>query len=300
MNDRLSRRGFLTNSAALAGAAMMPPGARAEPAPLPDVDTPGRTPNTAFAVNIEMWFKGSMEDRIRQAAELGFPAIEFWPYQGKNIEAMAAILREHNMTATQFTGWGFGRELNRPDAAPDNFLRGIEESCAVAEQLPGCTMFTVVAGDVIDGVSHEAMLAAVAEKLKRAAPILERHNKTAIVEPMNPFNHPGHCLYGSRDGIALCEAVGSKHVKLNWDLFHMQRYEGNVIDAMRRGREHIGYLQMADAPDRNEPGTGEMNYTNIFRAIREIGYTLPVGLECNPQGGDVLRAGHRLYAADTW
>ena len=204
------------------------------------------------------------------------------------------------MTASQFTAWGFGTELNDPKASADRFVKAIEESCEVAAKLPGCDLFCVVVGNDIAGLSKDQMHAAAAEKLKKVVPILERAKKTIIVEPMNPYNHPGHCLYGSKDSIAICKAVGSERVKLNWDLFHMQRYEGNLVDNLRKGKEYVGYLQLADSPDRHEPGTGEVNYTNVFKAIREIGYARPVGLECTPQGGDVVRAARRIYAADTW
>ncbi len=261
---------------------------------------PGRTPHTKFAVNIEMWFRGPLHERIAAVAELGFPAIEFWPYENKDISQLGELLRQHEMTATQFTAWGFCRELNHPALAAERFLGAIETSCAVADELPGCDLFTVVLGDNIDGFSKAEMHAAAIEKIIQAVPILEKHGKTMIIEPMNPYNHPGHCLYGSADGIAICQAIGSEHVKLNWDLFHMQRFEGNLIDNMRRGRDYIGYLQFADSPGRFEPGTGEVNFTNVLQAIHEIGYNRPVGLECLPQGGDTRRAAARVHAADTW
>ena len=112
------------------------------------------------------------------------------------------------MTAAQFTAWGFGTELNDPRKGSDRFIKAIEDACGVAAKLPGCQLFTVVIGNVIDGLSNEEMHAAAVEKIKRAVPILERHKKTIIIEPMNPYNHPGHCLYGSRDGIAICKAIG--------------------------------------------------------------------------------------------
>jgi hydroxypyruvate isomerase len=299
-HDRLSRRGFLLASAAAGGAVALPGSASAAKEVLPDVDNPGRTPNTKFAVNLEMWFKGPLEERINQAAELGFPAVEFWPYQKRDIGRMAGLLEKHGMTCTQFTAWGFGTELNDPKAKAANFVKAIEESCAVAAKLPGCGMFTVVIGNNIEGLTKDEMHGAAVEKIKEAVPILEQHKKTIIIEPMNPFNHPGHCLYGSGDGIAICKAIGSEQVKLNWDLFHMQRFEGNIIDYMRKGKDYIGYLQLADSPDRNEPGTGEVNYTEVFKAIKELEYTLPVGLECHPKDGDVVRAAKRVHLADTW
>jgi hydroxypyruvate isomerase len=92
--------------------------------------------------------------------------------------------------------------------------------------------------------------------------------------------------------------VGSEQVKLNWDLFHMQRTEGNLIDNLRKGVKWIGYVQFADSPDRHEPSTGEVNYSEVFRVVRELGLPLPLGAECIPQGMDTERAARRLHAVD--
>ncbi|MCU0794780.1 MAG: TIM barrel protein [Akkermansiaceae bacterium] len=259
---------------------------------------PGKTPHTPIAVNIEMWFEGDFIERIRQAAALGFPAIELWTWRDKDLAAGGALLRELGMTATQFTAWGFGKEINHPDFPVADFVAEIRAACEATRLLPGCDRFCVVAGDNIPGVSKEEMHAAVIRKLRAAVPVLEEHGCTAIVEPMNPFNHPDHCLYGSTDGIAICEAVDSPWVKLNWDLFHMQRYEGNLLDALERGKEWIGYVQFADSPDRHEPNTGEIRFGEVFRKVREIGYRLPLGAECIPQDGNPRRAAERLWLAD--
>jgi hydroxypyruvate isomerase len=259
---------------------------------------PGRTPHTPIAVNIEMWFEGDFLERIRQAAELGFPAIELWTWRDKDLAAGGRLLEELGMTATQFTAWGFGKQINDPAFPVADFVAEIRAACEATRLLPGCDRFCVVAGDNIPGLSKGVMHAAVVAKLRAAVPVLEEWGCTAIVEPMNPYNHPDHCLYGSADGIAICEAVGSERVKLNWDLFHMQRYEGNLLDGLERGRGWIGYVQFADSPDRHEPNTGEIRFSEVFRKVREIGYTLPLGAECIPQGGDARRAAERLWQAD--
>jgi len=259
---------------------------------------PGRTPHTPIAVNIEMWFEGDFVSRIEQSAALGFPAIELWTWKDKDLHAGAAALAQHGMTATQFTAWGFGKEINDPAFPVEKFVAEIEASCEAAKILPDCDLMTVVCGDNVPGLTKEQMHAAVVEKLKAAVPVLEKHGKTVILEPMNPYNHPDHCLYGSADGIALCEAVGSEHVKLNWDLFHMQRTEGNLIDNLRKGVKWIGYVQFADSPDRHEPSTGEVNYGEVFRVVRELGLPLPLGAECIPQDMDARRAAERLHAVD--
>lgn len=261
-------------------------------------DLPGRTPHTPIAVNIEMWFEGSFVERIEQAAALGFPAIELWTWRDKDLVAGAEALRKHGMTATQFTAWGFGQQINHPAFPEQDFVAEIEAACKAADLLPGCDLFTVVGGDNIPGYTKEQMHASIIAKLKAALPVLSEHRKTVILEPMNPYNHPDHCLYGSADGIAICEAVGSPWVKLNWDLFHMQRYEGNLLDNLERGSEWIGYVQFADSPGRNEPGTGEIRFSELFRKVRELGLPLPLGAECLPFEGDVFRAAKRIQQAD--
>lgn len=264
----------------------------------PMTTQPGRTPHTPIAVNIEMWFEGSFVERIGQAAALGFPAIELWTWRDKDLAAGAEALGKHGMTATQFTAWGFGQQINHPDFPVDDFVAEIRAACEAADLLPGCELMTVVGGDDIPGFTRQQMHAALIGKLRAAVPVLEAAGKTIILEPMNPYNHPGHCLYGSADGVAICKAVGSRRVLLNWDIFHMQRYEGNLIDNLTKHREWIGYVQFADSPDRNEPGTGEVRYGEVFRKVRELGLPLPLGAECIPQGMDARRAAERLYRTD--
>ena len=295
--SNLQRRDFMALSA-VAGASVLL-GRDTRVAAAAAVDKPGKTPNTSFAVNVEMWFRGkSFLEKIHAAHELGYPAIEFWPYAGKPIEQAAKLLKEKNIAVSQFTAWGFGTELNDPRSDHERFVKTIQESCDVADRLD-CQLFTVVIGNNIPGVSKEAMHAAAISKLKRAAPICEQRGKTIIIEPMNPRDHPGHCLYGSRDAINICKEVGSKAVKINWDLYHMQIVEGDLTVTMREGWDYIGYLQLADNPGRNEPGTGEVNYTRVFQEIKKLNYQGYVGLECVPKE-DELTAARRIYAADTF
>ena len=259
----------------------------------------GRTPHTRFAVNVEMWFRSlPFLDRIRASADLGFPAVEFWPWRGKDLDAIAAICAERKIEVTQFTAWGFSPGMNDP-ANHDHVENEIRASCDAAHVV-GAKLMTVVAGNDQPGMTIETMHANVIAALKRVAPIAEAADVTLILEPMNGrVDHPGHCLYGSEDGIRICEAVGSTHVKLNWDLYHMQISEGDLCGRMRDGFAHIGYLQLADHPGRNEPGTGEINYARVLRQAHELGYRGYVGLECSPKNGE-LAAAKAVHTADLW
>lgn len=296
--ERFTRRDFVKTSAVSTG--LVVASARgAQGAEDDDIEKPGRTPNTPFAVNVEMWFGNkSFLEKINIAADMGFPAIEFWPYNNKPIDEAANLLKKRNVAVSQFTAWGFGTELNNPKSDHERFVAAIKESCDVADKID-CQLFTVVIGNDIEGVTKEQMHAAAIRGLKKAAPICEKRGKTIIIEPMNPRNHPAHCLYGSTDAINICKAVGSPHVKINWDLYHMQIVEGDLCMRMREGFDYIGYLQLADNPGRHEPGTGEVNYTRVFEEIKSLKYEGFVGLECHPKENAQVAA-ERIYRADTF
>jgi hydroxypyruvate isomerase len=264
-----------------------------------EVERPGATRNTRFAVNVEMWFGGkTFLEKIELAAKFGFPAIEFWPWENKPLADAAALLKARKVAVSQFTAWPFGKILNNPSSDHVDFRKKIEQACDVADQLD-CSLFTVVIGDNIDGVSKADMHAAAIRGLKSVARLCEDRKKTIIIEPMNPRNHPGHSLYGGADAVAICRAVGSPAVKINWDLYHMQIVDGDLCMKMREAWDHIGYLQLADNPGRHEPGTGEVNYTRVYQEISSLKYAGYVGLECTPLQDD-WSAAQRIWQSDNW
>ncbi len=297
---RTTRRSLLAAGTAALGLARagsrQGPAAAQEPEPL---STLGKTPHTRFAVNVEMWWtRLPFLERLRQAAGLGFPAVEFWPWRNKDVDAIAALCGELGLEVAQFTAWGFVPGMNDP-ANHDAFLAEVEASCATAKRL-GCRLMTVVGGDDQPGMTREEMHAHIVTGLQRAAPIAEAAGVTLILEPMNVrVDHMGHSLYGSEAGVRICRAVESKHVKLNWDLYHMQISEGDLCGHLRDGYDQLGYLQVADHPGRNEPGTGEVHYPRVLRQAFELGYRGYVGLECVPLE-DEETAARRVAAADRW
>jgi hydroxypyruvate isomerase len=290
---RLDRRSLLAAAglASLAAAAPRRQDARA--------GLPGRTPHTRFAVNIEMWFGGlSYPERMRAAAELGFPAVEFWPWQGKDLDALDDTRRELGLEIAQFTGWGFSPALC--DAAHQQaFADEIGKAGEVARRL-GAKCMTVLAGNDQPGLSREQMHDNVIHALKLAAPVAQAAGVVLILEPLNTrVDHAGYCLSSSDDAVRICREVGSPHVKINWDLYHQQITEGDLCGRLRAGFDQIGYVQLADHPGRHEPGTGEIRYNRVLRELHELGYRGLVGLECSPRDGERLAA-ERVAAADVW
>lgn len=260
---------------------------------------PAATPKTRFAANIEMWWGGlPLLDRIRAAHALGFPAIEFWPWRGKDVAAIAALTKELDIAVAQFTAWGFSPGLNETKNH-DKFVTEIEASCQIAKQLD-CKLMTVVGGNDVKGYSQAQMHENITTGLKLAAPIAERERVTLILEPMNiRVDHKGHCLYGSEAAVRICRAVGSPNVKINWDLYHCHISEGDLCGHLRDGFDQLGYVQVADHPGRTEPGTGEIHYPRVLRELHRLGYRGFVGVECNPSRPEP-EAALGLWHADQW
>jgi hydroxypyruvate isomerase len=259
----------------------------------------GKTPHTKFAVNVEMWWrKLPLLERIKMTGVCGFPAVEFWPWRNKDIDAIARLSAESNVAIAQFTAWGFRPGLNDPKNH-DKFVKEIEESCAVAKKL-NCKKMCVVGGDDQPGMTQEQMHDNIIAGLKRAAPIAAEHEVMLILEPMNiRVDHKGHCLYGSPPAVRICREVNSPFVKINWDLYHMHISEGDLCGHLRDGFDQVGYLQLADHPGRHEPGTGEIHYNRVLKEAYNLGYRDYVGLECTP-AGDELIAAAGVAAADVW
>ena len=254
---------------------------------------------TRFAVNSEMWWsRMPYLKRLEEAARLGFEAVEIWPWRGKDINAVADTTKKLGLKITQFTAWGFKPGMNDP-ANKQKVVDEIGASCETAKKWD-CTLMCVVAGDDIPGKSQEEMHAVVIDTLKAAAPVAEKAGVTLILEPMNiRVDHKGHCLYGSAPTMRIIKEVGSKFVKINWDLYHMHITEGDLCGHLREGMkaDAIGYIQIADHPGRHEPGTGEIHYPRVFKELNALGYKGYVGLELSPSKGEEAAA-KAVWAAD--
>lgn len=235
-----------------------------------------------YAVNIEMWWRSlPFIDRIHAAADAGFTQVEFWPWRGKDLEAIAEVCKERGVEVAQFTAWGFVPGMNNPKNH-DRFVEEIKKSCEVAKQL-NCKRMTVVGGNDQRGMTQAEMHQNIIDALKRVKPIVEDAGVMLILEPMNiRVDHKGHCLYGSVDAVRICREVDSPMVKINWDLYHMQISEGDLCGRLRDGFDQVGYIQVADHPGRHEPGTGEIYYPRVYEELHTLGYTGPIGLECSP------------------
>ncbi|MAA53022.1 MAG: hypothetical protein CMJ41_08425 [Phycisphaerae bacterium] len=158
------------------------------------------------------------------------------------------------------------------------FVEHARESVEVAKRT-NATWMTVVCGEVADGVPMEEQTANVIEALKQASAVLEPHGLVMVCEPLNWRDHRGQFLRYTPQSIEIMRAVDSPSCRILQDLYHQQATEGNLIDHMNAAWDYIPYFQVGDNPGRREPGTGEINYANVFKHMHGRGYDGIVGME---------------------
>jgi len=157
----------------------------------------------------------------------------------------------------------------------EGFLRELNLSIEAARKMD-CRRLVVLTGNELGGMPRSEQMANAVSVLREAAPILEKNGMTAVVEVLNTYvDHAGYFLYYVRDGAELVDRVGSPSVKILFDIYHVQIMEGNLINNIRSNLDRIGHFHVGDVPGRHEPGTGEINYRNVFRSIYELGDRFP-------------------------
>jgi hydroxypyruvate isomerase len=246
---------------------------------------------------IEMIFRDRpFLERIDAVAEAGLQAFEFWGWKEKDLEAIRQRAEARGLQVATFA-----TDTRVPlvaEGGTEEFLEGLKASLAAARRLGVSTLLCTV-GQEIEGMDRAAQHRAVVAKLKAGARLLEGAGVTAVVEPLNVLvDHRGYFLSTSAEGLEIVDEVGSPHVRLLFDIYHQQITEGNVTQNLTTHIDRIGHVHVADVPGRHEPGTGELNYRNIFKALEGSGYQGFVGLEYRPleDAAESLRQVQRLVA----
>lgn len=230
-------------------------------------------------------------DQIQFMAEQGFTALEDNGMKGRSTREQNRIgeaLREHDMRMGVFVAhsisWGEPALVTGEDEPRQQFLDEIRESIEVAERVDA-TWMTVVPGARDLRLDPGYQRANLIETLREAAEILEPHDLTMVLEPLNNRrDHPNQFLTHTAQAYEICRAVDSPACKILYDLYHQQITEGNLIPNLDAAWDEIAYLQIGDNPGRNEPTTGEINFKNIFQHVYEKGYDGILGMEHGMSG----------------
>jgi hydroxypyruvate isomerase len=281
----MDRREFVKGTAAAAGLAMMP-GALAQ---VPSRSASKFKLRYAFdAGQFSNHAPGGVVDELKFAADQGFTAMEDNRMKGRPVAEQEAIAREMQrlgMTMGIFilnaqTGFKTGGSLTtgKPEER-DAFLAEVKSSIEVAKRV-NAKWLTSLVGNADPKLPFGYQMANVIDCLRRGSELLEPHGIVMVFEPLNIIeNHPGFFIH-SNDGLySLMKAVRSPSCKMLYDLYHSQISEGHLIYNFDKCFDEIGYVQTGDTPGRKEPGTGEVNYRNVFKFIYDRGYKGLLGME---------------------
>ena len=312
MDRRDFVRSTLAAGAVLAGVAPVAHAARthairSQPA------LPPREFRLRYAPHFGMFKAHAGDDLVAQLEFMraeGFTALEDNGMKGRSVadqELIGKTLQRLGMKMGVFVAhdisWNEAHLTTGDPAKRDAFVNQVRDSVTVAKRV-GATWMTVVPGHIDMRLEIGYKTANVIEALKRASGVLEPHGLVIVIEPLNTQrDHPGQFLTGVPQAYAICKGVGSPSCKILFDAYHEQISEGNLIPNLDQAWSEIAYVQVGDNPGRKEPGTGEVNYQNVFRHLHSKGYKGVLGMEHGNSrpGKDGERAVIDAYiAADGW
>jgi hydroxypyruvate isomerase len=240
-----------------------------------------------FCPNLSMLFKEvDFVERFGRAAEAGFAAVEFWWPSGEDLDQVESAIKDSGLEIALFNfdagdmpsgDRGLVSDPERKQEFRDNVPVALELARSV-----GCTRLNALMGLDLDNVDTEEQLELARDNVGWAADQAAEHGIDVLIEAVNTFENGPYLLSTTAAAADFVERVGRDNVKLQYDAYHMQRMEGNIVATLRNRIGGIAHIQVADSPDRGEPGTGELNYRYIFAALEELPYDGRVGLEYKP------------------
>jgi hydroxypyruvate isomerase len=252
-------------------------------------------PPFKLSVRVEALFPQlNLPQQMEKVAEAGYQGFEFGNWRAADARQITSLKNKLGLECACIVG---NRGVNPKGAGlcdpaeRDGFLTELRASADAARRFE-TTRLVVLSGNRVPGMPREKQHASIVEGLKRAQDMVAPHgikliievvNTLAPVEPLHPQeNHLEYYLDHAREAFQIIDEVSSPYVKVLFDIYHVQIMEGNLIDTIRRNITRIGHIHVGDVPGRHEPGTGEINYVNVFKAIQEVGFRDFVAMEYVP------------------
>jgi hydroxypyruvate isomerase len=227
------------------------------------------------------------DQRLEKVAEAGYHAVElvneYEKWSPDEFRRASSKLRSLRIVVDAMAGVWTG--IANPQAQ-EKFLADLNRLIPIAEQLQ-CPGIIVLSGDRVEGLSREAHHQSCIENLKRAAEIADQRNLTLLLENIDQQENPRYYLTSVAEGFEIIRQVNHPRVKFLYDFYHEQISEGNLIEKLEKNIAQVGLQHVADVPGRHEPGTGEINYTSIYRKLAQLNYRGYVAMEFEPAGDPV-------------
>ncbi len=243
-------------------------------------------------------------ERLEKVAEAGYRHVELVGEFEKWSESdWRSALRKKRELGITFDATGGLRHASERSGLADpaaraallNDLRNILPACERLE----CPHIILLSGNVIPGLSHEQQRQSCIEGLKRAAEIVEGKNFELLVENIDPEEDPRYFLTSAAEALEIIREVNHPRVRFLYDFYHEQIAEGNLIEKLEKNIEWVGLCHIADVPGRHEPGTGEIDYINIYKRLGQLNYNRYIAMEFLPRRDPVrtLRAAREQAVA---
>lgn len=239
------------------------------------------------------------DKRIQKIAEAGFGCVEFWFHDStfdgttcasdlpKDAKTLKQVCGQCGVTINNMV-------VNSPDGAVGGIIVDSRELNKYIDRLHEVISFSkeagilkaiICTGNVVEGLSRAQMRTNLLKAYSEAARIAEQENYTLFVETLNSHvDHPGYYLDNWNEGVEIIKEINSPHLKLLYDIYHMQIMHGNVIATIQRDIDVIGHFHSAGVPGRHDLNNGELDYRQIIDRIEKTGYTGSFGLEYSPIG----------------
>lgn len=252
---------------------------------------PLATPKKAkITSSVMLWtLKGTFEEKMEIAAKAGLQSVELvgehYDWTDADIDRVKKLARSLKLgidTLSSVPRWG-QQKINMVDpAGREVFLKEVQRNLVFAQKLE-IPMALLMSGNAVPNLTFEQQFASMVDCTKKCGEFAEKAGITLIVEPLNTkVNHKGYFLSNCVDGLRLMKEVNHPNVRLLFDLYHEQVELGNVIRTALAAMPYVRVFHVADNPGRNEPGTGEMYYANIYKAIAKAGYEHYITMEYLP------------------
>jgi hydroxypyruvate isomerase len=245
-----------------------------------------------LAANLSMLFtEVDFMDRFQAASAAGFDAVEYlFPY-AFSAQDIRAQLQKHGLVQALFNAppgdWAAGeRGIACIPGREEEFRAGIATALEYAKVL-GNTRLHVMAGLMPDNIDQALATETYVSNLRYAAQQVKEAGLTILVEPINDIDMPGYFVNYQEDGAALIDEIDEPNVRLQFDFYHCQMMQGNVLSTFRKLRAYVDHVQIAGVPKRHEPDVGELNYRYLLAELDKDGYAGFVGCEYKPLAGTV-------------
>lgn len=251
--------------------------------------------NVPYKLSVMLWtiFRDlPFEQRLEKVAAAGYTNVElvgeFQKWSDADFDRANAARKRLGITFDCTAGV---KHSLCNSAERDALLAEIRATLPVMERLE-CPALILLSGNTVPGVTHEAQANSCIDGLLAAAQIVEGKRINGepmrlLLENIDPEENPKYFLTSAAEGFEIVKAVNHPQVQFLYDFFHEQISEGNLIEKLEKNIAHVGLVHVADVPGRHAPGTGEVNYQNIFRKLAELKYDRIVAMEFLPQGDAV-------------